>query len=126
MEKSTAVTGRDHFDSLYQTQIESEAEWLRHGAEEKANSVESLLSRNNIKPRSLLELGCGTGALIIELQKRQVAVEFTGVDFSAIALDYLRRNSDGIAVLQADLTSQDSPKGKYDVIVSSHVIEHLE
>jgi SAM-dependent methyltransferase len=126
MQKSMLVTGRDHYNELYNADLEAEAQWLQYGAEEKVNSVEILLSTNGIQPYSIVELGCGTGALISEMQRRKLAHEFTGVDSSARALDYLRSRSDGIRLIKADITESDVLKGQYGLLVSSHVLEHLE
>lgn len=125
--KPSVTSGKDHFRLLYQTELEQEAEWLRRGAVEKVNSIEDLLRRNGIKPRKLLELGCGTGAVIAECQRRNLAASYVGVDYAPEAIDYLRRNSAGIEATQADITSPGFHMSEpFDVVVLSHVLEHLE
>jgi SAM-dependent methyltransferase len=94
---------------------------------EKANSVEWLLRRHQLRPRSLWELGCGTGAIISELQRRGVAQEYTAVDYSTDAIDYLKETASGIRCIAADITDPSLKiAGDVDVVVLSHVIEHLE
>lgn len=83
-------SGRDHYEAAYLDALERQAEWLCRGAGQKADSVERLLHRNRIKPESILELGCGTGAVIGELQQREVARHYYGIDYSAPAIDYLK------------------------------------
>ena len=78
--RSSVTSGKDHYRLLYQTELEQEAEWLRRGAVEKVNSIEELLRRHDIKPRKLLELGCGVGAVIAECQRRNLAASYAGVD----------------------------------------------
>lgn len=125
--ESSVTSGKDHYRLLYQTELEQEAEWLRRGAVEKVNSIEDLLTRNGIKPRKLLELGCGTGAVIAECQRRDLAVSYVGVDYAPEAIDYLSRHSEGIEAIQADITSRGfQMSDPCDVVVLSHVLEHLE
>jgi predicted TPR repeat methyltransferase len=127
-EKSAAVSGRDHYAQIYGSHLETEAEWLRMGAREKADSVEILLARHGIRPASLLELGAGTGAVIQECQRRGIAREYAAIDYSSDATEYLRAHSSGIDVVQADITDPAlaAPAKEYDVVVASHVVEHLE
>ena len=123
----TGVSGRDCYANLYLTQLEAEAEWLRRGALDKADSVEQLLARNGIVPRTLTELGAGTGAVISECRRRGLGQTFTAVEDAAAAFAYLRKNFPDIPAIKADITSLDFQlEGPVDVLVISHVVEHLE
>ena len=127
MRMDPEISGRDHFTRLYRSELVEEARWLDLGAALKADSVELLLARNGIQPESLLELGCGTGAVIGECQRRSIACSYTAVDYSSEALDYLAAHSTGIRTFRADLTDDGfALDGHYDVVVLTHVIEHLE
>jgi len=121
------TSGKEHYRLLYQTELEQEAEWLRRGAVEKVNSIEDLLRRNGIRPRKLVELGCGTGAVIAECQRRNLAAGYVGVDYAPEAIDYLLGHSDGIEAIQADITSRRfHMSDPCDLVVLTHVLEHLE
>src|ERR1700736_5280131 len=117
-------SGRDHYTKIYNHDVDSEAKWLEFGAVEKTNSIESLLKAKGIRPSVLMEMGCGTGAVIIECQRRKLAESYLGVEYSSAAVDFLRRNSSNIEVEQHDLFAE-LPKVA-DVVVLSHVLEHLE
>lgn len=121
------LSGKDHYRSLYQSDLDDEAEWLRFGAGKKADSVQLLMERNSIVADSLLELGAGTGAVIQECQKRGLATHFTAVDYSAEAIGYLAESAPAIKGVVADITSSEfSLEGDFDVVIMSHVLEHLE
>ena len=121
------VSGRDYYANLYLTQLEAEAEWLRRGALDKADSVEQLLARNGIVPGTLTELGAGTGAVISECRRRGLGQTFTAVDDAAAAVEYLRKNVQGVTAIKADISSLDFQLNEpVDVLVISHVVEHLE
>jgi SAM-dependent methyltransferase len=125
--KDSYVSGRDHYCDVFRAELDKEAQWLRYGAIEKANSVQMLLERSAFRPRSILELGCGTGAVILECQRRQLASEYCAVDYSREAIDYLRAVSRGIRCRVVDITSPSfRADGDYDLILISHVLEHLE
>ena len=121
--------GRDHYDATYKSNLEKEAEWLRRNASGKADSVEWLLRRNWIKPKRILELGCGTGAILSELKRRNVAEKYYGVDYSREAIQYLSQIEPEIECTTADITENYRPFSNissFDVVVVSHTIEHLE
>ena len=77
---------------------------------------------------SILELGCGTGAVIGELQRRALAQQYYGVDYSEEAIAYLKAAFPSIQCAVADVMETPNPfdKDSFDVVVLSHTLEHLE
>jgi len=125
--RAVGVSGRDHFAELYLNELDLEVEWLRRGAADKADTVEQLLARNGFAPTTLTELGAGTGAVISECRRRGLAKIFAAIDYAPAAVDYLKKNVQGVTVMRADITSPDFRLDKpIDVLVISHVVEHLE
>ena len=121
-------TGRDDYADKYKGDIQHHAEWLRRGAVHKADSVEMLLKQNRIKPASILELGCGTGAVLGELQQRGIAQAYYGVDFSEDAIRYMTKLYPDVHGAAADILQNPNPFGdkEFDVVIVCHTIEHLE
>ncbi|HPF99739.1 MAG TPA: class I SAM-dependent methyltransferase [Kiritimatiellia bacterium] len=72
----------------------------------------------------ILDLGCGDGSLIAELS-RHIKAEFTGADISGPAIEIARRNVPQATFQQLDLSATSLP-GRYDVVVLSEVLEHIE
>jgi len=118
-------SGRDQYSAVYSAQLEAEAKWLAIGAVEKANSIERLVSPRISHPKRIVELGAGTGAIIAELQRRNFADAYVAVDYSTDATDYMKRNLTNVEVLRADIV-EEPVSGAFDVVVVSHVLEHLE
>lgn len=124
--KDPDLTGKEHYQQVYQRDLNDQAEWLRRGAREKVNSIERLLKINGIRPKTILELGCGTGAVIMECQRRELAERYIAVDYSQEAIQYLREHSSSIQAIAADITAAPPLSQQCDVLILSHVIEHLE
>jgi len=123
----TSPTGRDHYAAIYDRELESEAMWLRLGAAAKADSVGLLLRKHGLQPKTILDLGTGTGEVIRECQRRGYGEKYTAVDFSPKAIQYLQANSTGIDARVGDITSPEfSVDGHFDLVILSHVLEHLE
>jgi len=81
----------------------------------------------------VLDLGCGIGNILIALSRR---TSFTappvGVDVSPVLIEIARRElsraglSDQVQLLVAPATQLPFPDGRFDVVVTSHVIKHLD
>ena len=121
-------TGRDDYAAKYKGDIQHHAEWLRRGALHKADSIEMLLKKNQIEPKSILELGCGTGAVLGELSRRKLADAYYGVDFSEEAVQYMTKLYPEVQGAAADIVQNPNPFGDiaFDVVIVCHTIEHLE
>lgn len=70
----------------------------------------------------LLDIGTGSGAIPLAIKKRQSKIEVTGLDISAIALEYAKQNGHDLDIkanwLQMDIMSE-FPNKSYDIIVSN-------
>jgi SAM-dependent methyltransferase len=123
---ATASCGRDRYAEIYRGDVDAQAGWLALGACNKVDSIEELLRSTGVQVETLVELGCGTGAVIAECQRRKLATHYSGVDFSPQAVDFARARHPGITFERLDITQQKPSCGRADVVVLSHVIEHLE
>jgi cyclopropane fatty-acyl-phospholipid synthase-like methyltransferase len=74
-------------------------------------------------PKTLLDVGCGTGAILATLAAG--GVDVTGLEYSKVALNYCRRR--GLNVLKYDLESPNSLSiwSRFDLVISMEVAEHL-
>ena len=120
--------GRSHYKNLYERDLLDEARWLEFGALGKCDSIEVLLKKAAIAPTTVLEIGCGSGAILRELRRRGIGARYTGVDYSETAIDYAKNCCREIDFRKADITDGffAPPGTHYDLIVLSHVLEHLE
>ncbi|HEY7075487.1 MAG TPA: class I SAM-dependent methyltransferase [Solirubrobacteraceae bacterium] len=99
--------------------------WRALGARTKADHVVRLCARAGLRPATLVEIGCGDGAVLSELAARGVAPVLDGFELSANAIALARRRGipgrleayDGAHVPAAD--------GAYDLALLTHVLEHV-
>jgi SAM-dependent methyltransferase len=99
--------------------------WRALGARSKAAHAFDLCSRAELFPTTLVEIGCGDGALLSELSGLAAVVD--GFELSPTAIELARRrNIPGARRLEAyDGTRVPAGDGAYDLAVLSHVLEHV-
>ena len=105
----------------------TEFEWQAEGAGngesgEKLTRVFVELVRNLDGVRSICDLGCGNGHISGRLAALGYSV--TGVDASASGIQIARRSYPDVQFFRA-LIDGDLELGKFDLVISSDVIEHL-
>jgi SAM-dependent methyltransferase len=101
--------------------------WRAHGARLKAGHALALCERVRLRPETLVEIGCGDGALLEELGARGLARALDGFELSAPAAELARtRSIPGAGRIEAyDGAHVPAPDGAYDLAVLSHVVEHV-
>ncbi len=101
------------------------SEFIRYnpGARHRRRNVFSLLDR--VKFSSLLDVGCGDGALLSLLHARYPHVAFEGVDLSAVVVERNRQALPHMRFSVANVATDPLP-GPFDVVVCTEVLEHLD
>ncbi len=91
---------------------------------------ESVLSEQvPLGARRILDLGTGDGRLLALLQPERPELRGVGVDFSEVMLEAARarfRGDDRVELVEHDLTQPLPDLGRFDAVVSSMAIHHLE
>ena len=102
-------------------------EWRALCARVNGELIEQGLRATGHAAGRTIEIGCGDGALIIELVSRGLADSVVGYEISETAAEYVRnRQLEGVEAVHAfdgvDLSGE--PDDSYDLAVLSEVIEH--
>jgi SAM-dependent methyltransferase len=99
------------------------ARWRALGAVGKADHVLELAAGLGLVPETVLEVGCGDGALLAELARRRFAPTLSGVEISEEAAAIARRR--GLDVRVFDGERLPAADGSCDLGILSHVLEHV-
>ena len=105
--------------------LENNPSWHVEDSPWKAGQILELIRRNNLKPRSICEVGCGAGEILRQLQQQLPKVTFSGYEISpqAYKLCQQRKNS-GIRFYLKNLL--EDGRAFFDVVLAIDVIEHVD
>jgi SAM-dependent methyltransferase len=84
------------------------------------------LANLEIQPKSVLDVGCGSGHLLAEVRKLWPNACVRGVDFSSKSIDLARRLHPDIAFEQCSIFDLNHLVCRCDLIICTEVLEHLE
>jgi ubiquinone/menaquinone biosynthesis C-methylase UbiE len=84
------------------------------------------LDRNKNISISILEVGCGPGALAGALHRWYPNAEITGIDRDSEFIRFAREHENGITFVEGDVTALPFEDGRFDVVISNTVSEHIE
>lgn len=99
-------------------------DWHEEDAPWKAAHIAKILDDNHVKPTSICDVGCGTGAIIEIMSKRYPRAIADGFDISphAHAMS-IRRQSSNLSFTMADAFESGRT---FDLCMAIDVIEHVE
>lgn len=111
-------------DSTY---LKNNPTWHEEDAPFKAGKIMALLNRNPLVFKSVCDIGCGSGELLVQLAARMKGVKtFVGEDVSKDAIAIARKKqTERVRFELADL-SVPASKDIYDMLLVIDVIEHIE
>jgi 2-polyprenyl-3-methyl-5-hydroxy-6-metoxy-1,4-benzoquinol methylase len=104
--------------------FENNQSWHVEDSPWKANQVLKILSRNNLIPDTICEVGCGAGEILFQLSNKLTKTEFFGYEISPQAFELAAsRKSDRVNFYLKDFLLENA---FYDVVMAIDVIEHIE
>lgn len=109
----------EHYEGAYP---ERGMLWRRLGAADKARNLHSLLGQQVIE--SVLEVGCGTGAVLAAVAERGIGRRHVGVDL-ADPTEHADAQAKGLDLRPFDGKALPFERGSFDLVYASHVIEHV-
>jgi SAM-dependent methyltransferase len=101
--------------------------WRALGGRSKAAHVAALCDRTELSPRTVVEIGCGDGALLAALSARGVGEVLDGFELSETAAALARQKDlERVGRVESyDGEHVPATDGAYDLAVLSHVAEHV-
>jgi SAM-dependent methyltransferase len=123
------VTGtREFYEAGYSLTGDEGAKmgrWRALGARSKAVHVTALCARAGLRPATLVEIGCGDGAVLAELAARGLSPVLDGFELSPKAAGIAAGRGVGRRVEAFDGIHVPAADGAYDLAILSHVLEHV-
>lgn len=100
--------------------------WHREHSQWKAAQVLAMLRRNAVSPRSVVEVGCGAGAILAELQRNMpTETGFVGYDIAPAAIDLTRPlENSKLRFVRGDFLSTLMPPA--DPLLALDAVEHID
>jgi predicted TPR repeat methyltransferase len=116
-------------NSIYKSgaYLETTKSWHAEDASWKAARIKAILDKNAVRPRSIAEIGCGSGAILDELSKSEDLrdASFDGYDISPQAIEIAKRiGNRNIRFSELDLLSE-PPQRRFDLLLAIDVFEHV-
>ena len=92
----------------------------------KAKSIHGLLQINGIKPKTIVEVGCGAGGILRELADLDSSIQtLTGYDISSAAIHLANQKpKKKVLYYQSDFINSNDPGG--DLLLVVDVLEHID
>lgn len=107
--------------ALQASAAEMDRFYRRYGLRAHIDGRHAEIAKLCVGPK-VLDVGCGTGDLLAELQRKQPGWTLYGTDISAVALNMARGRG-----VKASLQQRSSlPEGRFDTVVLSQVLEHVD
>jgi hypothetical protein len=105
--------------------LRQNATWHVEDSPWKAQQVMKIIKANKLTPKSVCEVGCGAGEILVQLYENMPNdVNFTGFDISTqLGKMWSSRTRDRLKFCQKNFIEQDQ---HYDLLLFIDVIEHLE
>lgn len=105
--------------------LKNNPSWHVEDSPWKAKQILKMLNKNPIKPKSIVEVGCGFGEILNQLHhKLEGDVQFTGFDISIDAINEAnKRKKERLDFKCEDFTKTES---RYDLLLMIDVFEHVD
>lgn len=108
-----------------ETYLKNNPGWHEEGAEFKTGKIISLLERNPIALKTICEVGCGSGEILVQLEKKLAKdIQFTGLDISKDAIGIAKKKETG--KIKFELKDVATETRTFDLILIIDVIEHID
>ena len=106
------------------TYLENHPTWDLEHAPFKARHVAKMIRRNNLRPETMADIGCGNGGVLANLKREFPNCQMYGFDISPQAIE-MGRQLHGPSIELACSNPFDDPR-RFDIALGMDVIEHVE
>lgn len=112
-----------HYEGAYDERMQR---WRTVGALDKVRNIQKTLGDKAPHVETVLEVGCGTGAVLLEMSRLRIGNSHTGVDMADPASHaHTDIAAAGISMRLYDGKRLPFADASFDLVVASHVLEHV-
>lgn len=79
-----------------------------------------------LKPKSILDVGCGEGFILENLRKNKIGQELVGIDASVHAIQIGKELHPGLTLTSGSIYHLPFKADSFDLLICSEVLEHLK
>src|SRR5262245_59208928 len=97
-------------------------EWRRHGAADKVRNLTTLVGDRSSEIADVLEVGCGTGAVLERLASHGLGTRWVGCDVRDPAVPV---SAGAVSIVPYDGRHIPFPDRAFDLVYATHVLEHV-
>lgn len=107
--------------------LEGNPTWHEEHSEWKASHIASILKDNGVDPRTLAEIGCGAGQILVELERKLPRIErLAGFEISPQAFARCsQKQTERVQFQNIDVLTA-PPAQPFDVAMAIDVFEHVD
>lgn len=106
------------------TYLEKNSTWHVEDSPWKATQIHMMLSKNNVIPKTVCEVGCGAGEILKQLSLKMPNTDFCGYELSPQAFELCKtRESDRLRYSLKNILNEDV---FFDSLLCIDVFEHIE
>ena len=115
------VAEERYFDGAY---LAHNPTWHAEHSPTKARWIDDIVSRNRLVPKTIAEIGCGSGDILVELKKLRPIADSKGFEISPQAYAICsRKQVPGLEFRLDDLLQLQSER--FDLLLAIDVFEHV-
>lgn len=101
--------------------------WHTEDSPWKAKQIIKIISNNRLHPKTIVDIGCGAGAILDELSKKEYlrGVQFSGYDIAPQAIELAKhRESASVRFFCEDLLLKKNAE-HFDILLAIDAFEHI-
>jgi SAM-dependent methyltransferase len=123
--KPTEEQQRELYERVYSTHDEKNQRWKALCAEENIRPIDRMLRQARLSPGSVIDVGCGDGAVLAEMSKRGLGSSFAAYEIAPSAVEYVaERAIPGVQKVQLfDGSTIPEPDGEFDLGLLHFVLD---
>lgn len=109
------------------TYLKNNPSWHEEDAPFKTNKIINLLERNSISFKTVGEIGCGSGEILVQLEsKLNDPISYFGFDISNDAIKIAKQKETNKIKFEVKDITDKNDNSFYDLLLVIDVIEHIE